>query len=274
VDKYNVENAGEDRENIIEVKNLVKKFGRFAAVDDITFNVKKGEIFGFLGPNGAGKSTTIRILTTLSLPTAGDAKVAGYDVVREQDQVRRHLGLVAEKVILYNHLTADENLDFFGSLYHLPRKLIRQRAEKWLPRLHMMEWRDHQVGTFSTGMKQRINIIRALLTEPDVLFLDEPTLGLDPQTTNVIQSFLRELNDQGVTIVLSTHDMGEAEALSDRVAIIDHGKIAALDTVVELKKLVPGVENPTMQDIFLKITGEKIRDAVTGKVGSGARRHF
>jgi len=260
--------------NIITVSGLTKKFRDFTAVDHISFDVKKGEIFGFLGPNGAGKSTTIRILTTLSLPTTGEAKVGDYDVVRQQDQVRKRIGLVAEKVILYNHLTADENLEFFGSLYHLPKRLIRERAEKWLPRLHMMEWRKHQVGTYSTGMKQRINLVRALLTEPEVLFLDEPTLGLDPQTTHVIQSFLRELNEQGVTIVLTTHDMTEAEALSDRVAIIDHGKIVALDSVPALKSLVKDVENPSMQDVFLKITGEEIRDAAGGKVGSGVRRHF
>ena len=263
-----------DPQPIIEVKNLVKKFGKFTAVDDMTFDVKKGEIFGFLGPNGAGKSTTIRILTTLSLPTSGEAKVGGFDVVRAQDQVRRHIGLVAEKVILYNHLTADENLEFFGSLYHLPRKLIRERSERWLDRLHMSEWRTHQVGTFSTGMKQRINIVRALLTEPEVLFLDEPTLGLDPQTTHVIRSFLRELNDQGITIVLTTHDMNEAEALSDQVAIVDHGKIAALDTVENLKKLVPKVEKPTLEDVFLKITGEETRDVVAKQAPTRKGRHF
>jgi ABC-2 type transport system ATP-binding protein len=263
-----------DNTNIITVSEVTKKFRDFTAVDRISFDVRKGEIFGFLGPNGAGKSTTIRILTTLSLPTSGEAKVAGYDVVRQQDEVRKHIGLVAEKVILYNHLTADENLDFFGSLYHLPKSLIRERSEKWIGRLHMSQWRKHQVGTFSTGMKQRINLVRALLTEPEVLFLDEPTLGLDPQTTHVIQSFLYELNDQGVTIVLTTHDMTEAEALSDRVAIIDHGKIAALDTVPNLKSLVTNIEKPSMEDVFLKITGEEIRDTATSKVKPGMRRHF
>jgi ABC-2 type transport system ATP-binding protein len=178
---------------------------------------------------------------------------------------------VAEKVILYNHLTADENLEFFGSLYHLPRKLVRERSERWMDRLHMSEWRTHQVGTFSTGMKQRINIVRALLTEPEVLFLDEPTLGLDPQTTHVIRSFLRELNDQGITIILTTHDMPEAEALSDRVAIVDHGKIVALDTVPNLKSLVTGVEDPTLENVFLKVTGEVIRDAAAKAVPPSRR---
>lgn len=261
----------DNSENIISVSNLTKKFKKFTAVDHISFNVKKGEIFGFLGPNGAGKSTTIRMLVTLLSPTEGDAKVAGFDIIKQQDEVRSHIGLVAEKVILYNHLTADENLEFFGSLYHLPKKTIQERSERWMERLHMSEWRKSLVGNFSTGMKQRINIVRALLTEPEVLFLDEPTLGLDPQTTHVIRSFLQELNQQGVTIVLTTHDMVEAEALSGRVAIVDHGKIAAQDTIENLFALVPDIIKPTLQDVFLKVTGEEIRDAANAKMPSTMR---
>lgn len=258
-------------EYIISVSNLTKKFKDFTAVDHISFDVKKGEIFGFLGPNGAGKSTTIRMLVTLLSPTEGEAKVAGFDIIKQQDEVRSRIGLVAEKVILYNHLTADENLEFFGALYHLPKKTIQERSERWMDRLHMSEWRKSLVGNFSTGMKQRINIVRALLTEPEVLFLDEPTLGLDPQTTHVIRSFLQELNKQGVTIVLTTHDMVEAEALSDRVAIVDHGKIAAIDTTKNLFALVPDITKPTLQDVFLKVTGEEIRDAATEKMPSTMR---
>ena len=257
-------------ENIIEVKNLTKKFGKFMAVDKINFNLQKGEIFGFLGPNGAGKSTTIRMLVTLLQPTSGRAKVAGFDIDRDQDEVRKHIGLVAEKIILYNHLTARENLNFFGHLFHLTREQIKERTAKWVERLHMNEWMDTQVGAFSTGMKQRINIVRALLTEPDVLFLDEPTLGLDPQTTHLIRNFICELNSQGVTALLTTHDMLEAEELCQRVAIIDHGKIAALDTVENLKKKVTGKVNPSMEDVFLAITGKEIRDVATEKVKSTA----
>ncbi len=256
----------ENSDNLISVSNLTKKFKKFTAVDHISFDVKKGEIFGFLGPNGAGKSTTIRMLVTLLSPTEGEAKVAGFDIVKQQDEVRSRIGLVAEKVILYNHLTADENLEFFGALYNLPKKTIDERAGKWIDRLHMSDWRKSLVGNFSTGMKQRINIVRALLTEPEVLFLDEPTLGLDPQTTHVIRSFLQELNKQGVTIVLTTHDMVEAEALSNRVAIVDHGKIAAIDTVTNLFALVPEIQKPTLQDVFLKVTGEAIRDTASAKM--------
>ena len=255
-------------ENIIEVKNLTKKFKNFAAVDNISFEIKKGEIFGFLGPNGAGKSTTIRMLVTLLRPTSGIATVSGHDIAKDQDEVREHIGLVAEKIILYTHLTAKENLNFFGRLFHLSKEEIKKKSEKWVKRLGMTEWLDSQVGTFSTGMKQRINIVRALLTEPDVLFLDEPTLGLDPQTTHLIRNFISELNDQGVTILLTTHDMLEAEELSDRVAIIDHGKIVACDTVENLKKLVSDKTDPTMEDVFLGITGKEIRDAITTKTKS------
>lgn len=261
-------------QTIIKVKNLTKKFRDFVAVDNVNFNLKKGEIFGFLGPNGAGKSTTIRILTTLLRPTSGMATVSGYDIVNDQDEVRKHIGLVAEKIILYPHLTARENLQFFGQLFHLSKEEIDKRAKKWIDRLHMTEWLNSRVETYSTGMKQRINIVRALLTEPDILFLDEPTLGLDPQTANLIREFIRELNNRGITILLTTHGMLEAEELCDRMAIIDHGKIAACDTVKNLKKIVTGKENPSLEDVFLKITGTEIRDITTKPAPSTGGRHF
>jgi ABC-2 type transport system ATP-binding protein len=255
-------------ENIVEVKNLTKSFKGFLAVDKVNFEVKKGEIFGFLGPNGAGKSTTIRMLTTLLTPTSGDATIVGHDIKKDQDEVRKHIGLVAEKIILYPQLTAKENLEFFGELFNLSKKEVHKRADEWIEKLKMTEWMNAQVGSFSTGMKQRINIVRALLTEPDVLFLDEPTLGLDPQTTHLIREFICELNDHGVTVILTTHDMIEADELSDRVAIIDHGKIAACDTVENLKRKVKNKENPTMEDVFLAITGTEVRDIKTGRVAS------
>jgi ABC-2 type transport system ATP-binding protein len=257
---------------VIEVKNLTKKFNDFLAVDNISFDIKKGEIFGFLGPNGAGKTTTIRMLTTLLRPTEGLAKIVGNDVVKQQDQIREYIGLVAEKIILYDHLTASENLYFFGQLHGLSKEKVDKRSKRWIDRLHMNNWLDNQVGNFSTGMKQRINIVRALLTEPDILFLDEPTLGLDPQTTNLIRQFIRELNDHEVTVVLTTHNMVEAEALSDRVAIIDHGKIVAVDSVEGLKSIVGG-ESATLEDVFLEITGKEIRDIAKGRVTSKIGRH-
>ncbi len=224
--------------NMIEVENLTKRFGSFTAVDHVSFQVKKGEIFGFLGPNGAGKTTTIRMLCTLLRPTEGTAAVAGFDILKQPDKVREHIGLVAEKLILYEQLTAAENLTLFGRLNNLPEKEIKQGIEKWLNRLHMEQWRNNQTGTFSTGMKQRINIARALLHHPDVLVLDEPTLGLDPQTTRAIHEFILELSQEEITILLTTHDMNEAESLSNEIAIIDQAKIVAVDTPKNLKRVV------------------------------------
>ena len=226
----------------IEVESLSKHFGELKAVNEISFNIPKGEIFGFLGPNGAGKSTTIRMLCTLARPTSGSARVAGYDIVSQPEEVRKSIGLVAEKLILYDRLTAMENLWFFGRINHMRKQDIKSRGEEWLKRLGMWEWRDKLGGTFSTGMKQRVNIARALLTEPSVMFLDEPTLGLDPQTTRAIRQFIKEMAESGITVVLTTHEMAEAEALCDRISIIDQGNIVALDTDANLKKILTGDE--------------------------------
>lgn len=227
-------------EKAIEINNLTKKFGDFTAVDNLSLEVDEGEIFGFLGPNGAGKSTTIRMLCTLSQPTSGSAKVAGYDLIKESSKVRRNIGLVAEKMIMYDRLTAAENLRFFGKLYAMPKQKLEERIKELLELVNMQEWKNTQISKFSTGMKQRINVIRALLPEPEILFMDEPTLGLDPQTTFSIRDITREINQEGVTVILTTHAMTEAEALSDRVAIIDQGKIAALDTPQNLKTIISG----------------------------------
>src|SRR5512136_2743813 len=237
-----------DGNKIITVTNLTKKFGDFTAVDSISFDVRKGEIFGFLGPNGAGKSTTIRMLCTLSRPAAGTATVAGFDVVKEDGRVREHIGLVSEKLIMYNDLTARENLRLFGELYDIPKDVLLRRIDKLLTFVRMEKWADARIGTFSTGMKQRINVIRALVNQPEILFLDEPTLGLDPQSTAEIRELTKRINtEQGTTIILTTHIMFEAEALCKRIGIIDHGKIVALDTPANLKKLVSGTDITTFE---------------------------
>ena len=243
--------------NMIEVEGLTRRFGDFTAVDHISFTVEKGMVFGFLGPNGAGKSTAIRMLCTLLCPTEGKARVVGFDIVREQSQVRQHIGLVAEKIILYDQLTAEENLTLFGRLNNLPEERIKEAIDKWLGRLHMEAWRKNRVGTFSTGMKQRINVARALLHPPHVLFLDEPTLGLDPQTTHAIHEFILELREEGITIVLTTHDMLEAEALCQRIAIIDQAKIVALDTTANLKRLL-SADNTTIIDVEIANLSESM----------------
>jgi ABC-2 type transport system ATP-binding protein len=243
--------------NMIEVEGLTKRFGDFTAVDHISFKVDEAMIFGFLGPNGAGKSTAIRMLCTLLRPSEGNARVVGFDIVKEQGQVRRHIGLVAEKIILYDQLTAEENLTLFGRLNNLPEDQIKEATDKWLSRLHMEAWRRNRVGTFSTGMKQRINVARALLHHPDVLFLDEPTLGLDPQTTHAIHEFVLELREEGMTVVLTTHDMVEAETLCQQIAIIDQSKIVACDTTTNLKRLL-SADNTTIIDVEIANLSEQM----------------
>ena len=236
------------RDSVIKVSGLTKKFDGFVAVDHINFEVKKGEIFGFLGPNGAGKSTTIRMLCTLSRPTEGSAAVAGFDVVKEDSRVREHIGLVSEKLIMFNDLTARENLRLFGELYDIPRDVLRTRIDELLAFVRMEKWADARIATFSTGMKQRINVIRALVNQPEILFLDEPTLGLDPQSAVEIRDLVRRINvEHTTTIILTTHMMIEADLLCDRIGIIDHGKIVAMDTAANLKKLVSGTDTTVLE---------------------------
>jgi ABC-2 type transport system ATP-binding protein len=226
---------------MIEVKKLTKKFNGFTAVDHITFDVKKSEIFGLLGPNGAGKTTTIRMLSTLTRPTEGSAQIGGYDIVNQDNKVRQLIGLVSEKMIMYDRLTAKENLRFFGKLYNIPKSTLSQRIDELLELVQLTQWKDSKVGTFSTGMKQRMNVVRALLNLPEVLFLDEPTLGLDPQSTVEVREFIKKINQENkTTIILTTHMMNEADILCDRIGIIDHGKIASLDTPTNLKNAISG----------------------------------
>ena len=229
--------------NAIEISHLKKMFGDFTAVDDVSFTVKKGEIFGLLGPNGAGKSTIIRMLCTLTRPTAGTATVAGFNVVKQSAKVREHIGLVSEKMIMYEELTAQENLRLFGNLYNIPKDALDKRIDELLRFVRMEKWADQRIKTFSTGMKQRINVIRALVNQPEILFLDEPTLGLDPQSTAEIRELIQRINTENrTTIILTTHIMGEADLLCKRIGIIDHGKIVALDTSTTLKKIVAGTD--------------------------------
>jgi ABC-2 type transport system ATP-binding protein len=327
-------------ESIIQVQNLTKMFGKFTAVDNISFDVKKGEIFGLLGPNGAGKSTTLRVLSTLARPTKGTATIGGYDIVKDDTQVRKLIGIVSEKMIMYNRLTAKENLAFFGSLFSLPKEVMNKRIDELLELVQLTKWKNAQVGTFSTGMRQRMNVIRALLNRPEVLFLDEPTLGLDPQSSVEIREFVKKLNrESGTTVMLTTHMMVDADLMCDRIAIVDHGKIVALDTSTNLKKLISGADTtiisleisnldaalvdavrrlecvdavtqenslnirvivhgseafdnvldtvrskggkissmqnlqPTLEDVFLHITGHQVRDAADQKIPT-QHRHF
>lgn len=226
--------------NIIEVKNLTKIFNGLTAVNNISFNVKKGEIFGFLGPNGAGKSTTINMLSTLLPPTKGSAVINNYNVSKERDNVRKSIGLVFQDPSLDDHLTAEENLRFHAELYGVPKEKYKKRMEEVLRLVDLWDRRKVIVKTFSGGTKRRLEIARGLIHYPQVLFLDEPTLGLDPQTRVHLWGYILNLKqERGMTIFMTTHYMNEAEHC-DRIAIIDHGKIVALDTPTNLKKQVGG----------------------------------
>ena len=243
--------------SMIRVESLTKKFGDFTAVDDVSFDVKKGEIFGLLGPNGAGKSTTLRILSTLARPTNGTAAIGGYDIVKDDTEVRKLIGIVSEKMIMYDRLTARENLWFFGSLFEIPGDVLTQRIDALLELVQLTKWKNALVGTFSTGMRQRMNVVRALLNMPRVLFLDEPTLGLDPQSSVEIREFVKKLNrENGTTIIVTTHTMVDADMLCDRIAIIDHGKVVALDTSTNLKKLITGGDNTILKLSVANLTAD------------------
>jgi len=220
------------------VRGLRKQYGSIEAVKGIDLEVATGEVFGFLGPNGAGKSTTIKILCTLARPTAGEAKVAGFDVVTQRDEVRRHIGLVFQDTTLDDYLTAEQNLRFHAELYGLPRAVIPPRLRQVMEMVGLWDRKNHLVQTFSGGMKRRLEIARGLMHSPRVLFLDEPTVGLDPQTRSSIWGYIRELRQrEQITIFLTTHYMDEAE-YCDRIAIIDGGEIVALDTPEALKAKV------------------------------------
>jgi len=224
---------------VIVAEGLVKKFGDLVAVDHVSFRVRRGEVFGFLGPNGAGKTTTIHILATLIKPTAGRAYVAGYDVVGEPARVRSVIGIVFQDPSLDDQLTAYENLYIHGRIYGVRGGVLEERIREALRFVELEKFRDKPVKTFSGGMRRRLEIARALIHEPEILFLDEPTLGLDPQTRARIWDYIRALRkERGVTIFLTTHYMDEAESLSDRIAVIDHGRIIAEGTPEDLKSLV------------------------------------
>jgi ABC-2 type transport system ATP-binding protein len=243
--------------NIIEVKNLVRTFGAVRAVDDITFDVAEGEIFAFLGPNGAGKSTTIKMLTTLLHPTSGSLRVAGHDPVTDSDAVRRSFGIVFQDPSLDEELTAWENMEFHGVLYGVPRAERRRRIDELLAFVELSDRANSQVKEFSGGMRRRLEIARGLLHTPRIIFLDEPTLGLDPQTRNHMWSYLQTLNARDrTTVFFSTHYMEEAERVAQRIAIIDRGKIVAMGTAQSLRA---ETGTNSLEDAFLAVTGKTIR---------------
>jgi ABC-2 type transport system ATP-binding protein len=248
----------EDNQNIIEVKNLVKKFDDVAAVDTISFSVKKGEVFAFLGPNGAGKTTTIKMLTTLLKPTSGEIRLDGHNVTENPNMTRKSFGIVFQDPSLDNELTAYENLQFHAVLYGLTKDVYASRIEKLLELVELKDRKNSFVKTFSGGMKRRLEIARGLLHHPKVLFLDEPTIGLDPQTRNLMWNYIYNLNkEENVTIFFTTHHMEEVQKMAQKIAIIDHGKIIEQGTPDEIRKKT-GTND--LEEAFIKLTGSKIRE--------------
>ncbi len=254
---------------IIETKNLTKKFGNFTAVDNISFNVKKGEIFAFLGPNGAGKTTTIKMLTTLLKPTNGEVFLNNHNVSENPNETRKSFGIVFQDPSLDNELTAFENMQFHAILYGLPKSIYQKRIMELLELVELFDRKDSFVKNFSGGMKRRLEIARGLLHHPKVLFLDEPTLGLDPQTRNHIWTYIKNLNKkERITIFFTTHHMEEVERTAQRVAIIDHGKILIIGTI---KEIIKKAKTKKLEDAFIKLTGSKIRKE-EGNVGLNQMR--
>ncbi len=252
--------------NVIEVKNLVKKFDDFTAVNDISFSVPEGQIFAFLGPNGAGKTTTIKMLTTLLQPTAGSITLNGYDVTKNSKGVRNSFGIVFQDPSLDDELTAYENMEFHGVLYRVARAEREQRIKELLNFVELWDRRTDFVKHFSGGMKRRLEIARGLLHYPRVLFLDEPTIGLDPQTRNHMWSYIKKLSgEKNITVFFTTHYMEEAERIADQIAVIDHGKIIASGTADELKQRT---NSASLEDAFLALTGKSIRSEEAGGIDS------
>lgn len=243
---------------MIQVRKLTKQFGNVTAVNDISFQVKAGEVFAFLGPNGAGKTTTIKMLTTLLRPTKGELQIDGLDPATHQNEVRKRFGIVFQDPSLDQDLTAWENMEIHGVLYHVPRKVRHERSEALLKTFELWDRKDSLVKTFSGGMKRRLEIARGFLHTPKILFLDEPTQGLDPQSRNQMWSQVKNLNQsEHVTVFLTTHYMDEADRVANRIAIMDHGKIVATGSAQELKEQT-GTDS--LEEAFLALTGTTIRD--------------
>lgn len=256
---------------MITVDHLTRKFKDITAVNDISFEVKAGELFALLGPNGAGKSTTIKMLTTLLRPTSGKLTLNGHDVVKQQDAVRKSFGIVFQDPSVDGDLTAYENMELHGVLYGVPRHELTLRIEELLKLVELWDRRDSVVKTFSGGMKRRLEIARGLLHHPKVLFLDEPTLGLDAQTRNLLWNYVQKLSrEEKMTVFFTTHYLEEAEANAHRIAIIDHGQIITIGTAEELKKQT---KTGSLEAAYLQLTGVGTRDETVNPHEAWRARH-
>jgi ABC-2 type transport system ATP-binding protein len=246
--------------NVVQTSGLTKEFGSLVAVDHMDLSVSAGEIFGFLGPNGAGKTTTVRILCGLMMPTSGTATVVGHDVVTEPEEVKQRIGYMPQAYGLYDDLTVDENLEFFGSVFRVPRDERRKRADEILQLVRLEEFRKHYAGQLSGGMKRRLSLAVSLIHNPGLLILDEPTAGVDPPLRRVFWRYFRELNKRGVTFFINTHYMDEAE-LCDRLGLISYGRLVSLGSPTELKRKAVGGERVEFVTADLPRTGEILKDS-------------
>lgn len=244
-------------ESEIVIHDLTKKFEDITAVDGLNLNINKGELFGLLGPNGAGKTTIINILCGLVTPTKGSVSVGGYNVQKELQNVKELIGVCTQETAVYPFLTGRENVELFGNLHAMPKQRIKKNAEDLLEHLGLIEDANRRVGKYSGGMKRRINLIMALVHDPEIAFLDEPTVAMDPQSRRAVWDFIRELRKQGRTIILTTHYMEEAEELCDRVGIVDHGKLIALGSPRHLKDKFNAKD---LEEVFIQLTGRRIRE--------------
>ncbi|MCS7120597.1 MAG: ABC transporter ATP-binding protein [Nitrososphaerota archaeon] len=243
----------------VVMENVVKRFEDVVAVDGVSLKVFRGELFGLLGPNGAGKTTTVNMLCGLLKPTSGFVSVGGYDVQRENAEVKELIGVCPQETAVYPYLTGVENVELFGNLYALDKEMLRSRREMLLERLGLIQDVHRKVEKYSGGMKRRLSIILALIHNPQIIFLDEPTVGMDPQSRRAVWDFMRELKREGKTIFLTTHYMEEAESLCDRVGIIDRGRLIALDTP---KNLISKHDVGNLEEVFIKLTGRRIREEI------------
>ncbi|MCW4024870.1 MAG: ABC transporter ATP-binding protein [Candidatus Bathyarchaeota archaeon] len=246
-------------ESAIVIENLTKKYEDKTAVDNLTLQVAKGELFGLLGPNGAGKTTTISIICGLIKPSSGTANIMGYNVQKDTQKVKELLGVCIQETAIYPYLNAYENLELFGKLYCMNKKTIRQRSKMLLEKMGLSEDAKRLTAKYSGGMKRRLSLALALIHDPQIEFLDEPTVALDPQSRHAVWDFIKEQKAQGKTIILTTHYMEEAEELCDRVGIIDHGKLIALGTPKDLIKEA-GVKN--LEEVFIQLTGRNMREEI------------
>ena len=247
------------KESAIVIDNLTKKFEDVTAVDGLSLEVEKGELFGLLGPNGAGKTTTINVLCGLLEPTSGSVSVRGYDVQKEPQKIKKLIGVCTQETAVYPYLTGRENVELFGNLHTMSKEKLRKNTDDLLEKLGLAEDAKRRVGKYSGGMKRRINLIMALVHDPEIAFLDEPTVAMDPQSRHAVWDFIRELKKQGKTVILTTHYMEEAEELCDRVGIIDHGKVIALGSP---KELILNNDVNNLEEVFIKLTGRRIREGM------------